>query len=280
MANRSFLEIAPESAKSISALQHDPIFVGGAGRSGTTLVRVILDSHSKITCGPELKVTPIIAELWKDFQTKYIGFLKSFEVDSAHVNLLFRNFVSGLLEPLRIKSGKTRVAEKSPNNIFYFEHLHRIFPDGNFIHVVRDCRDVVASLLKMDWKTPDGRPIPYTQNAEAAAKYWLSAIDAGRRFQAQNIPNRRYLEIRYEDLVNTPEQTTKRLFDFLGEPWEEQVLDFHRLPRDLGRESSAGQVEQKLYQSSVSRWKDDLNQNDLNAIYQIAGARLRDLGYA
>ena len=60
-----------------------PIFIGGAGRSGTTLLRVILDSHSHIACGPEIKVLPTIAGLWADFQTKYAAFLSQSRIGPA-----------------------------------------------------------------------------------------------------------------------------------------------------------------------------------------------------
>ena len=70
-----------------------------------------------------------------------------------------RDFIVNLLEPLRRSAGKPRVAEKTPNNVFYFSHLHRIFPDSTFIHMVRDGRDVVSSLLTMN-SLPTDKTMP------------------------------------------------------------------------------------------------------------------------
>lgn len=256
-----------------------PIFIGGAGRSGTTLLRVILDTHSRIACGPELKVIPSIAHLWADFQTKYAPFLALSQVGADDIDRLFRELISGLLAPLRARDGKPRSAEKSPNNVFYFRHLHRIFPDAAFIHVVRDGRDVVASLQQMDWKTPDGVPIDYTRDTRLAARYWVNAVMTGREFARQTAGASRYHEVRYEALVERPEPCLRALFEFLGEPWEPGALAFHQRTRELSDESSADQVTQPLTRSSVGRWRNDLTPSDLDAIRHEAGGLLRDLGY-
>ena len=258
----------------------NPIFIGGAGRSGTTLLRVILDSHSNIVCGPEMKVTPVVAKSWEDYQRTYLQFLKAFHVDSAHIDKLFREFLSGLLSPLLQKSGKGRIAEKSPNNVFFFAHLNRIFPEARFINVIRDGRDVVASLLRMDWKSPDGKPIPYTQDAKQAAQYWKQAVLAGRQFGRSQQASRRYCEFKYEDIVTNPEATLRKLFSFLEENWEEEVLAFHKAKRDLGGESSSSQVSQPLYQSSVGRWKNDLSSEDQSLLKSEIGNLLEELGYS
>jgi hypothetical protein len=65
-----------------------PIFVGGAGRSGTTLVRVILDSHPNIVCGPELKLTPLIGQLWHQFMTVHAPVLQEYLLEPDDVNEL------------------------------------------------------------------------------------------------------------------------------------------------------------------------------------------------
>lgn len=262
-----------------AAAARPPIFIGGAGRSGTTLLRVILDSHSRIACGPELKVIPSIAYLWAEFQTKYAPFLAESRMESEDIDRVFRAFIVGLLEPLRRYEGKARVAEKSPNNVFFFPHLHRIFPDATFLHMMRDGRDVVASLLTMEWKTPGGTPIDYTRDARLAARYWAKAIVAARAFAQQTAGRSRYLEVRYEDLVAQPESCLRALFAYIEEPWEPGVLAYHKTPRALADESSAEAVTRPVHRASVGRWQGQLSAGDRSAVKDEIGALLVEIGY-
>jgi hypothetical protein len=256
-----------------------PIFVGGAGRSGTTLLRVILDSHSSIACGPELKVIPSVAYLWAQFQTKYAPFLAEARMNAEDVDRIFRGFIGDLLEPLRRHERKARVAEKSPNNVFYFSHLHRIFPDATFLHMLRDGRDVVASLLTMDWKTPDGHPVGYTREPRLAARYWADAVIAARSFAHQTQGRSRYREIRYEELVAAPEACLRPLFAYLEEPWEPGVLAYYERQRALGDESSAESVTRPMHRMSVGRWQTQLTLADRAAVKDEIGALLIELRY-
>lgn len=127
-----------------------PIFIGGAGRSGTTLLRVILDSHPHIACGPEIKVTPMVAKMWHLFQTALNPTMQEYYLSPSDINTIFREMLLALLDNYRSIARKHRIAEKSPNNVFFFQHLANIFPDSPMIHVIRDGRDVVCSLLTMN----------------------------------------------------------------------------------------------------------------------------------
>jgi hypothetical protein len=262
-------------------MSDSPIFVGGAGRSGTTLIRVILDSHPNIACGPELKVTPILTDLWHKFQSAHYPPLKEYLLTPADINRIFAHMIVSLLEKYREKTGKRRIAEKSPNNVFFFQHLHHIFPESPLIHVIRDGRDVVCSLLTMNWIDPQtGRQVEYTRTARAAAEYWASAVRIGRTAGAQPAISPRYTEVRYEAIVGEPVPTLQRLFAFLGEPWDPAVLQFHEQERDLAGESSAEQVSRPLYAASIGRWKADLTAADKQAVKEAAGELLIELGYA
>jgi protein-tyrosine sulfotransferase len=258
-----------------------PIFLGGAGRSGTTLLRVILDSHPDIACGPEFKLIPGIALHWARAIKEFRPVLESYAVTPQIYNNAYRTLIESLLGPYLARSGKKRIAEKTPNNVLFFYHLSRIFPDSPLVHLVRDGRDVVCSLLTMDWKDPlTGAPVEYTRNAERAANYWVEAVNAGRRAGESMEVRRNYYEIRYEDIVEKPEPTLRALFEFLGEPWDRSVLDFHSRSRELAGESSAEQVSRGIYRSSVGRWKEQLKEADKETVKRIAGDLLIRLGYA
>lgn len=256
-----------------------PIFVGGAGRSGTTLLRVILDSHSRIACGPEMKVLPQVAQLWVDLRTTYGPHLAGSSVQAADVDRSVRALIAGLLGAARRQSGKPRIAEKSPNNVFVFRHLHAMFPHAAYVHVLRDGRDVVASLLSMDWRTLDGKRVDYTTDAHAAARYWVSAIRSARAFADATHGRSRYHELRYEALIAEPEPVLRTLFEFLGEPWEPGVLDYHRHEHALGVESSTEAVKRPIYRSATGRWQRDLTPAQRDAVKREAGATLVELGY-
>lgn len=259
-----------------------PIFVGGAGRSGTTLLRVILDSHRNIACGPELKVIPALCLLWQDFQTSQAPPLREYLLTPHDVNAAFSQMIRSLLEKYLQHSGKGRVAEKSPNNVYFFEHLNHLFPESPLIHVIRDGRDVVCSLLTMNWFNAKTRErVDYTTDARKAAEYWANSVRAGQTAARQKpAVARRYMELRYESLVTDPEPTLRQLFAFLGEPWDPAALRYHEQGRNLAGESSAGQVSKELYTTAIGRWQKDLNLKDKAAIKDVAGDLLVALGYA
>lgn len=257
-----------------------PIFIGGAGRSGTTLLRVILDSHSQIACGPELKVSTTIAATWYNFQTKFKQVLNEYYLDENDINKIFADMIKSLLEKYRQKENKPRIAEKSPNNVMIFSHLHNIFPESPLIHVVRDGRDVITSLLTMDWIDPNGNPVAYTKDIKLAAQYWHDTVRTGINFKNYSESNSNsYHQLKYEDLVKAPEETLRTLFNFLDESFEDQVLSFHEKNRNLANESSASQVNKKLYSSSMGRWKRDLSKEQIGIIKPIISDLLIELGY-
>lgn len=262
-------------------LDKSPIFIGGAGRSGTTLMRVILDTHPNIVCGPEFKIIPSILEHWANTARRFGSILRSYNLSTEKLSSSYASFILDLLGPLLEKSGKQRIAEKSPNNVFYFYHLSQMFPESPLVHLIRDGRDVVCSLLTMNWVSADSnKRFSYTENAAEAARYWVQAVAVGKKAGSMPSAQRKYFEVRYEDIVQNPEPTLRRLFTALDEPWNPCVLEFHTKKRDLGEESSASQVSQKLYSSSVGRWKRDLADEDKKMVKEVAGDLLIELGYA
>ena len=257
-----------------------PIFIGGAGRSGTTLVRVILDAHPNIACGPELKMLWMIAQQAKEMEQTFGPVLRDWYVEPEDIRRLYGAFITGLMEQYRTRAGKPRVAEKTPGNVLAFLDLHRLFPDSPLIHIIRDGRDVISSLLTMNWTEPDGSPSPFTRDVRKAAEYWVTGVQAGRTAGADPEVGRRYYEVRYEELVADPEQVLPPLFAFLDEPWDPRVLRFHESDRTLGRESSAAQVTQPIYRTALGRWQRELSPSQLVHVREVAGPLLLELGYA
>ena len=84
-----------------------PIFIGGAGRSGTTLLRVMLDSHRHIACGPELKVGQLIADQWSSIDGTFAGFLeRTYGFTAAELADGYGAIVAAMLDKYRRRAGK------------------------------------------------------------------------------------------------------------------------------------------------------------------------------
>jgi protein-tyrosine sulfotransferase len=200
------------------------IFVGGAARSGTTLVQNMLDSHPDICGAPEFHHIPDIVNLRKKLHdsiaNEWIDLICSYD----HVDHCLCSLIEDLLLPLADKYGCRLLSEKTPNNVLVFAELLNLFPAAHFIHVIRDPRAVIASMLqvgmrakKAGWTTP-----AHTHSALAAIAYIRRCLHHG--FAAQKIAPDRVMTVSYERLVSEPESETRRICNFLKIDWCQKML--------------------------------------------------------
>jgi len=259
----------------------EPIIIGGCPRSGTTLLRVLLDSHPNIACGPEFKVIPLIVQ---DFagMTKYLGVLGEYRIDDAYLARSYGAQILFLLERYRKARRKKRIAEKTPQNVHCFLPLTYMLPEAYLIHVIRDGRDVVTSLLRQNWiDAGTGERTPYTTDFGAACEYWVRCVGDGRKV-SENTAFARYHEVRYEDLVLRPEKTLPELFRFIREPWVASVMNFHATDHHVTADeevSHGGAQRRPIYTGSMGRWKSAFTDPQKKTFKEIAGPLLLELGY-
>lgn len=211
-----------------------PIFVIGVQRSGTTLLRRILDSHSAIACPAESKFILPLSRVLKDEKSlsgwASLGYGRDEVVES--LGTFIRSFFDGYADAQR----KPRWAEKTPNYVDCLPELWDMFgPDAQFITVLRHGLDVAFSLADphrhypaIDEYLPDsGGSIPV-----AAGLFWADKSKKVEEFRSAH-PGSCH-QIRYEELTANPEAALKPMFDFLGEPWEPEVMDYARFQHHGG----------------------------------------------
>lgn len=250
-----------------------PIFVIGSPRSGTTLLRLILDSHSRISCGEETHflrdLEVIVGKDWPLVAT--YGFDRPWWHE--RIGTFYREFQAEVLA----STGKTRWAEKDPTYTLLLDFIDQLFPDAVYIHLLRDGHDVVAS-FRDRWG--------YRSAARAARTEWARYVDAARRFGDALGPDR-FMQLRYEDLVARPEAEARRVFDFLDEEWEADVVDFDptqhratdRYQRFTASRRDEGGDEATIYRSRVGTGGSSLDPILRSLLRRSHGSLLRDLGY-
>lgn len=252
--------------------QPAPIFIVGCQRSGTTLLRLILDSHPNVSCGPETRFLASLSRITTDEwqRLSQYGFPKEYWHEK--VATLFDSFQSDYAHA----RGKARWADKTPMYALSLEYLDQLFPTCRIIHVIRDGRDVVASHRKR-WG--------YVAAVKAVAK-WPHYVTTARAVGLQ-MPADRYLEVRYEDVVNNTETTMRRVLAFVGEPWDPAVLEYNSHRHDVpaayqslasDRRSDAGDGG-AVYRSRVGAGQRELDPLLRFLVRLVSGPMLRQLGY-
>jgi len=178
-----------------------------------------------------------------------------------------RDFVNAIFVPEMLRRDSARWAEKTPRNILYLDLLWRMFPNMRFIHIIRDGRDVVSSMLKNGFwpvapstRFPETQPFNGAMSTRKAAEYWVVMLSITRQL-AGTVPQENYYEMRLEDLVLNQEQELEKLATFLGEPMHRALLDF------------------PLNRSNMGRWKKELSDKQIQQIMDIAGDELAKNGY-
>jgi hypothetical protein len=250
-----------------------PIFVIGSPRSGTTLLRLILDSHPDISCGEETHflrdLEAIVGRDWDLVSTYGLG--RDWWLGQI------RDLYSGFQAEVLRRSDKRRWAEKDPTYTLHLGFIDELFPGAQYVHLIRDGHDVVAS-FRDRWG--------YKSAARAARSEWARYVGAARVL-GDRLPESRYLEIRYEELVADPDTQGRRLFDFLREPWDPDVLDFDAADHQAteryrrftaGRRESGGDAA-TIYRSRVGAGGDSLDPFLRRLLRRYNGSLLRELGY-
>ncbi len=256
-----------------------PIFIGGAPRSGLTLLRLVLDAHPEISCGPDAGHVALTMTA-ADFEATLGGLHREhFFLEEDYVR---RNFARAIAAPMEARAralGKQRWADKTAFNILVFEQLARLFPGALFIHLVRDGRDVAASLLERRWRAPSGAIFDHCATPAAAARYWGSIVTRG--IDVERKLASRLLRVRYEDLAAHPALTTNRICEFAGLAPDPDLIGIERRePALAGLElETADRFTRPINAGAVGRWRRDLRPAVAAAIYEGHRSLFQALGY-
>ena len=233
-----------------SAQAEAPIFVVGLPRTGTTLVDRILSSHSKAFSLGELN---IFAELIKTKADTPSNFVMDEETFSKMEGLDLSDVGQAYVENTRDKAKNTkRLIDKMPLNFFYAGMIHRALPNARIIALRRGAMDSCLSNFRQLFSTQFSF-YNYTFDLEDTAVFYRE-FDALMSHWRDTLPDNRFMEVRYEDIVFDQENQTRRLLDFCGLDWEGACLRFHENAAPVSTASSV-QVRQPLYSGSIGRWK-------------------------
>jgi len=284
-----------------------PIIVG-APRSGTTLLRLMLDAHPELAIPPEtgffsldmnregspevdrseffetIVRFPADAPGWADFhipKEQFRARLNTIEPFTRSAG--YRAFYQLYAE----RFGKRRWGDKAPLHSFFMDRIEAVLPEAHFIHVLRDGRDVCLSLRPM-WFSPGW-------DVEIQARHWCDFVSAARSHGAAR---QHYLEIKYEELVTQAEAVLRRICAFVQLPYVASMLDYYKRAPDRLREHEArlrldGSVvvskEQRLRQqqkttqppdiSRVLAWKSAMSPAERRRYEAVAGPLLLQVGY-
>jgi hypothetical protein len=234
-----------------------PIIVGGCYRSGTSLVRRILNAHSRIQCGPEVK---FFRDFYGDYFSDPVSHLRfttsarSILTEEELLELLGQAFIR-LHERAAANAGKYRWADKNPENVLYLSQWQRLLGDDwLFVHVARNPLDTLSSMLE----TPFPLTLPADMQGRAAlfCRYNQAALDFAAAY-----PNRYYV-ILYEKLVSAPEQTLIELMGWLGEAFESRQLRFNDVSLQAGLEDPKIALSPSMQTQSLGRWRQMLTPED------------------
>jgi tetratricopeptide (TPR) repeat protein len=215
-----------------------PVLVTGMPRSGTSLVEQIIASHPGAFGAGEL-------HLWTVAVSRHEAALRQGQLDGLGPKL-----AESYLRGLDAHSKRAlRVIDKAPINADYLGIIHRVFPKARLIYVRRDAIDTCLSCYFQQFSPG----MNFAMDLEDLAHYYRQHHRLVAHWRAA-LPPGTLLEVPYAELVAEQEKWTRRILEFVGLPWDERCLDFYKTTRVVNT-ASVWQVRQKIYSSSVGRWR-------------------------
>jgi len=280
-------------------------FVVGVGRSGTTLLRLMLDAHPELAIPPETGFVPDVIRACRRARARpsaVVALLREqrswgdFDLDEAALERRFA--AAGRLDATAALrafyglyadgQGKPRWGDKTPAYVKRMPMIERALPEARFVHVIRDGRDVALSRRRRALREP--------APPERVAEKWRKRI-LGAREQARRVAH--YTEVRYEDLVTDTEATLRRVAAAVELDWDPAMLHHHEraperlaeISRDLpakGRKAERPGAERATAHAlaaeppkaeRIAAWRERMPEPDRAAFERVAGDLLAELGY-
>lgn len=264
-----------------------PFFIVGSARSGTTLLRLMLNAHESIAVPPESR---FVVELWEGQEQvdvdRLLGRLAAHKrfiawdlpIDAVRHELTttggkdsFANVMGAAFGAYARVNGKPRWGDKTPRYVENIPFLDRLWPNARFIHLIRDGRNVALSYGNV----PFG-----PKNVAQAAKLWADRVALGCR-DGRALDTGRYIEIRYEDLVEDASGEAKDLCQFLDLDFDPGMLDYTERARDAVL-TRASQFNPHLTEPPLTKtrsWETEMPDAHVEVFEAVAGPVLDELGY-
>lgn len=274
----------------------NPFFIIGSGRSGNTLLRTMLSKEETVVIPPESFVLGEAIRKyklykfmeWEDLVSVFCGvferhhgfprwqmdtrefYKEALQIPEKKRNLEYLIHVFYMYYASDKKEGIERWGDKTPINTFHLKPINKVFKDSQFVHIIRDGRDVVSSYVKAG----------LYDEAEEAANRWSTSVDLARDF-GEKVGDKRYHEVFYEDLVRQPEVEIKKICSFLNLEYRESMLDNTEGVENLGDTylSHHKNLHNPINDSSVGKWKKDMNERDKVVVQSLLHDKLQNLGY-
>lgn len=262
-----------------------PIFIVGGPRSGTTLLRNMLNRHPAIAICRETEFFHwVYKRRWRFGSLGDLGnrrrVVKQYlatqrmqrmrlDFEALGETLLqeatsYEAMFLSLLRFFARAHGKRRCGEKTPHNALIAEMLLQWYPGAVVIHLLRDPRDAVASMLRMPWAA---------KNVVSNTRAWLRFNQGA--WHSRHSPN--YLPVRYEELVTEPEAQLRRICAFAGEEYSPEMLVPNWDPAaDLFWFRRA---EEPVTTERLGRWREELTPNQVALVEWVIGRHMQSFGY-
>lgn len=273
-----------------------PVFIVGSPRSGTTLLQYMLRSHPRISLptGESHFIIPLqrraetfgdlsklenVRSVLESMYRQNPNFLDTdlhgikFNIDTLAPQLQqegcnsIATIISGLLRKNAAGEGKERWGDKTPYYVLHMKALLSMYPDAQFIHLIRDGRDCALSLInrKHDFDV---------YNIYFAAKYWQQYVDVGQSIGKTLAPET-YLEVRYEDMLLDQAGEVRKICDFLGEEFDESVINF----KTAGEAGKTPLLQKPVQSSNAEKWRKSMTNWQIRVFESAAGETLARCGY-
>jgi hypothetical protein len=280
-------------------LDERPIFIIGSERSGTTLVLAILACHPRIAV-PEVtwyypryrpylhtygdlsdpaNFTTLAHEMayglrvpfWRMADANPASFGNEIAARAAEIEQSFAGVFAAMFDRYAGHVNKPRWGEKTPGNVFYVEQILEDFPNAQFVYIYRDCRDASAEFIDSQFGPT---------NAYSSAVMWRDGQQAVKPFR-ESLGADQWFNIRYEDFVRNPVQSLIDMCAFLGEDYDDTLMEFHSTPvaQRRGKTKDNWALAHPITDRHVGIYKNQLSIDQQGIMSWVAGDLMRELGY-